>query len=1047
MKKSILIVLALLLVNMAMAQMKVTGTVTSSEDGSPIPYATVLVQGVRGVGAVTDLDGKYTFDNVSRDAVLIFSYIGFTTQTIPVSGRAVVNVVMTPDATSLDEVMVVAYGTSTRGTFTGAASVVKNEAIKDVPSLSFENALNGKVAGLQITTLSGQAGSTSAIRVRGIGSMNASNEPLYVVDGVPVISGSAGQMSGYIYSTNNVMSTINPADIESITVLKDAAASSLYGSRAANGVIMITTKRGKLGRAVVNFKASVGITPEWATDNFEVASTEQQVEMYYENFWNAGVYYQNRTQQDASERALAQLNNRFNRHGYTFSAPDHTVNSLKIGGERAGKYFDWEDALFRTAVYQTYDLSVSGASDVSNYYTSLSYTKEQGRVKLNDFDRITGRINMSQKVGKFVEFTTNVNIATSGKSGINDTRALGNNYFMQTRNLLWGLYWPTDYVTGAPWELRYGSLAYNPLFFDNEWENTTKTLRISANEAMTVKILPELTFKTLISYDNTRTLDHLYYSPIHFQGSAAKGTVREMMTSSDKLVSSTTLNYSKTFAQKHTVGLLAGWEAEKNNTDFMRAEGSDLPTGALKTVATAGVLTASAYYWGNSMMSMLSRAEYNYDNKYYVSGSFRRDGSSRLGPETRWGNFWSLAGSWRIDREEFMKNISFISSMRVRGSYGVNGTLPSENYGWRSLATYGSKYMELPGGAVSTIADPNLSWETSYTSNIALEFGVLDQRITGTIEYFNRDSKDLLQDVPISRVTGFSSTLQNVGEINNKGIELELSGDIVRNKDITWTAGITASHVKSTVTKLYGGQNIIWWDPTGGDARVRFIYQEGQSTLAIYGIEWAGVDRETGKNVWFMNNTNTATQPTTVNGRPATFRHQDASMKILGDIHPKLFGGFNTDIKWRDLSLSASFTYKIGGYTYDAVSRDVAEDGYYWERIMSKDQYDNRWTPQNKDSKYPMRAAVDLTDALQRSNRFMNKADYLRLKSITLGYNLPKNIVNKVNISSARVYFNGVNLWTLAGNKLYDPEVNEYGSRGWEIPIGKTYTFGIEFSF
>jgi hypothetical protein len=355
--------------------------------------------------------------------------------------------------------------------------------------------------------------------------------------------------------------------------------------------------------------------------------------------------------------------------------------------------------------------------------------------------------------------------------------------------------------------------------------------------------------------------------------------------------------------------------------------------------------------------------------------------------------------------------------------------------------------MELPGGAVSTIADPNLSWETSYTSNIALEFGVLDQRITGTIEYFNRDSKDLLQDVPISRVTGFSSTLQNVGEINNKGIEIELSGDIVRNKEITWTAGITASHVKSTVTKLYGGQDIIWWDPTGGDSRVRFIYQEGQSTLAIYGIEWAGVDRETGKNVWFMNNTNTATQPTTVNGRPATFRHQDASMKILGDIHPKLFGGFNTDVKWRDLSLSASFTYKIGGYTYDAVSRDVAEDGYYWERIMSKDQYDNRWTPQNKDSKYPMRAAVDLTDALQRSNRFMNKADYLRLKSITLGYNLPKNIVNKVNISSARVYFNGVNLWTLAGNKLYDPEVSEYGSRGWEIPTGKTYTFGIEFSF
>jgi len=383
MKKSILIVLALLLVNMAMAQMKVTGTVTSSEDGSPIPFATVLVQGARNVGASTDLDGKYSFDNVSKDAVLIFSYIGFTTQQVPINGRSVINVVLVPDATRLDEVMVVAYGTTTKGTFTGAASVVKNDAIKDVPSITFENALNGKVAGLQITTLSGQAGSTSAIRVRGIGSMNASNEPLYVIDGVPVVSGSAGQMSGYIYSTSNVMSSLNTADIESITVLKDAAASSLYGSRAANGVILITTKRGKQGRTIVNFKASVGITPSWATDNFEVATTEQQVEMYYENFWNAGVYYQNRTQQDASVRALQQLNNRFAKHGYTFTAPDHTVKTLTIGGDRAGQYFDWEEVLFRTSVYQTYDLSVSGATESSNYYTCpLTTINSKSRLSL-----------------------------------------------------------------------------------------------------------------------------------------------------------------------------------------------------------------------------------------------------------------------------------------------------------------------------------------------------------------------------------------------------------------------------------------------------------------------------------------------------------------------------------------------------------------------------------------------------------------------------------------------------------------------------------------
>jgi len=1045
MKKSILVVLALLLVNLAMAQVKVTGTVTSSEDGSPIPYATILVQGLKNVGAVTDLEGKYTFENLSNDAVLIFSYIGFTTQQIPVNGRAVINVVMTPDATRLEEVMVVAYGTSTKGTFTGAASVVKSESIKDVPALSFENALNGKIAGMQITTLSGQAGSTSSIRVRGIGSMNASNEPLYVIDGVPVVSGNVTQMG--IYTSNNVMSTINPSDIESITVLKDAAASSLYGSRAANGVIMITTKRGKQGKTIVNFKASVGITPDFATDNFEVATPEQQVEMYYENFWNAGVYYQGKTQAVASADALKQLNNRFNKHGYTFTAPDNTVNSLTIGGDRAGKFFDWESVLFRTSVYQTYDLSVSGATNESSYYTSLSYSKEQGRSVVNDFDRITGRINFNQKAGKYVEFNTNINIARSGKSGFNDTRATGNNYFMQSRNLLWPLYWPTDYLTGAPWTARYGSYAYNPIYYNNEWENTSKTLRITANETVTVKFMKDLVLKSIFSYDNTQVLDHLYFSSLHFTGAGTKGSVSEQSTNMNKMVSSTTLNYNKDIARKHSIGLLIGWEAEKNVTDYQRSSGTDLPTSALHTVATAGKLDATAYDWGHNMLSMFSRGEYNYDNKYYVSASFRRDGSSKLGDTARWGNFWSVAGSWRIDKEKFMENMEFISSLKLRGSYGVNGTLPSNNYGWRSLATYGNKYMELPGGGVSTIADANLSWETSYTSNIALEFGLMDQRITGTIEYFNRDSKDLLQDVPISRVTGLSSTLKNVGEINNKGVEIELNAEILRDKEIKWNAGITASNIKSTVTKLYGGQNIIWYDPTGGDSRAKYIYQEGQSTLALYGREWAGVDKETGKNVWYMNNTNTTTQPTTVNGRPATFRYQDASEKIIGNVHPKLFGGINTDLSWKGLSLALNFTYKLGGYTYDAVGRDVTDDGYYWERIASKDQYDNRWTPENKNASLPQRVAVDFEDVNQKSSRHMHKADYLRLKNLTVAYNLPKNIVSKVNISNVRVYFSGVNLWTLAAYKVYDPEVNEYGTRGWEIPIGKTYTFGVEFSF
>ena len=1043
MKKLIFIVLSAFFVNAGMAQTRVTGTVTASDDGAPIPYAVVLLQGSRGVGTNTDTDGKYALGNVPSDGVLVFSFVGYKTQQIPVAGRTVINVEMVTDALALDEVIVVAYGTSTKGTFTGAASVVKADAIRDVPTLSFENALGGKVAGMQITTVSGQAGSTSAIRVRGIGSMNASNEPLYVVDGVPVISGDVTNMG--IYTSSNVMSSINPNDIESITVLKDAAASSLYGSRAANGVIVITTKQGKQGKAVINFKASVGMTPAFATDNYEAASPEDQVKLYYENFWNAGVYSYGDTEAEASASALAQLNKRFNKHGYIFSAPDNTINSLTITGDRAGTYYNWDDVLFRTAIYQNYDLSVSGATETSNYYTSFSYTNDMGRSVINDYDRFTGRINFGQKVGKFVEFATNINVSSSEKEGFNDSRATGSNYFLQSRNLLWGLYWPTDYLTGAPWTARYGSYAYNPVYYNDQWENNSNTLRLLANETVTVKILPELVLKSIFSYDNANTSDHLYYSALHFNGSNTNGSVSETNTIVNKLVSSTTLNYFKKFGTVHNLNLLVGWEAEKNNTDYQYSSGTNLPTSALHTVATAGKLNASAFYYGNTMLSMLSRAEYDYDNKYYLSGSFRRDGSSRLGESSRWGNFWSVAGSWRVDKESFMENIDVISDLRLRASYGVNGTLPSANYGWRSLTSYTNKYITEPGGGVSTAADENLSWETSYTYNVALEFGLFDQRLSGTLEFFNRDSKDLLQDVPTSQVIGFSSTLRNVGEINNRGLEFELYGQILNKSDFTWGAGLTASHVNSTVTKLYGGQDIIWYDPTGDDDRAKFIYTEGESTLALYGLEWAGVENESGKNLWFLNNDETP--DLTVDGRPATYDYSNASEVIIGNANPWLFGGLNTDFGWKGVTLSFNFAYKLGGDMYDAPERDVNDDGYYWERIMSQDAFDNRWTPENPDAKYPMRIAIDLEDVNQKSSRHMHPADYMRLKSTTLAYTLPHSITSKVKIAGARVYFNGANLWTIAAWKVYDPEVNEYGTRGWEMPLGKTYTFGIEASF
>ena len=1061
MKRSILIVLAALICSVVSAQIRVTGTVTASDDGSPISYAHVYVKGNTSIATSTDDLGKYTLTNVPSDAILVFTFVGFENLEIPVNGRSLINAVMKTDAALLDEVIMVAYGTAKKGTYTGAASVVKKEAIKDAPALSFENALNGKVAGLMISTQSGQAGATSSVRIRGAGSMAAGNNPLYVVDGVPMTSGDLGQLGSALYSENNVMSTINPTDIESITVLKDAAAAALYGSRAANGIVIITTKRGKSGKPTISFRTSVGVSPSFATDNYEIAPVEQQVEMLYELFWNEymwGKNYQygaNYTEAQASTYALGRLNTRFNRHGYTFLAPDNTRKSLEIIGltdgieNREGKYYDWDSQLFRTGIFQTYDIAASGGNENATYYTSFSYTKQQGRSADNDFNRISGRVNINQKINKYIEFGSNVNIAYTTKTGFNDTWSTGSNFFMQSRNLFWGLYWPTDYKTGNPFTARYGSYAYNYDYYRNEWENNSKLLKVAATETLTIHILPELNVRSIFSYDNTSTREFLYYSAAHYNGTSSSGTATNYHTNYQKVVSSTTLNYNKEFAEKHNLGFLAGFEVETNNTDYQRSTGKNLASGALKTPATGGETDATAYYWGNSMASMLSRLEYSYNNKYYLSGSFRRDGSSRLGANVRWGSFWSVAASWRVIEEPFIKQISWISDLKLRASYGTSGTLPGSNYEHLALAGYGAKYMELPGGGISNVPNPDLRWEKNFISNVALEFGFIDNRVRGTLELYSRDSKDLLQNVPISRVTGFSSVLANIGAVNNKGIEIELSGDIIRNRDLRWDVGVTATFNKSRVTDLYGGYDVFWSE--GVDGNADYVYRVGESMFSFYGKEWAGVERETGRNMWYINEKEgtTVTPDVMVNGRGAVYEVNYAKAEdiILGSPEPKVFGGINTSLEWKGLTLGFNFLYRIGGYIYDAAARENNDGGYFWERIMSQYAYDNRWTPENKDAKYGMRIGLDWTDVRGWNTRNMDPADFFRLKSMTLGYNIPKNIVSKAGLSNIRVYFTGDNLFTWMANGKYDPEVSVLGIRAWDMPISKTYTFGIELTF
>ncbi len=1019
MKKILLFVVSILLVSVVSAQTKVTGRVTSSDDGAPMPYVNIQVKGQQGMGAMTNTEGKYVMEKVPSNAVLVFSFIGFTTQEVALNGRATVDVVLKPDAVNLDEVMVVAYGTATKGTFTGSAAMVKSNAIQDIPSASFEGMLQGKVSGLKWSPSSGQAGSSVSMRIRGTGSMNATNEPLFVIDGVPVIQGNVSNLSQVSF---NVMNTINPSDIESFTVLKDAAASSLYGSRAANGVILITTKKGKLGKTKISFKTAYGFTPSFAYNNWELPTNDQQREIYSDVYYNQYID-QGKTAAEAQAYATSKL------------ATNLPVDPRGV--------FDWEKALLRTATYQNYDISASGGDDKGNFFTSLAYTKDEGRVYTNSMGRYTGRLSMSRKLTDKIELISNINIASVRKDGFNDSYNNSTNYFQNIRNQLFGDYWPTTQA-GLPVTSRYLTYAYNYLYYDKYMENYSKMFRTGINENLKINILPELVFSTVFGYDMTRVDDHTYFSPLHHQGTSSGGSVTEISNKIEKLVSSTTLSFNKTFNKKHNVSALIGAEIETNTTDYLYARGTNLPNSFSNTISTAGASTSSGYSWGNNMLSYLSKAEYNYDNKYYISGSLRSDGSSKLGASTRWGTFWSVAGSWRLKEEMFMKDIQWVSNLKLKASYGVNGTLPTPNYGHLALYTYGYKYTDNPGGIVSSVADPNLSWETNYTLNLGVESSFFDNRLNVNVDYFNRDSKDLIQAVQLSRVTGFSSVLTNFGAMNNRGFEIEVSGDVIRNKELTWNLGINASFIKSEVTKLYGGADIIWYDPTGGDNQAQFIFREGKSPLSFWGKEWAGVDPATGKGMWYMNNSNTGNAE--FNGRQVTYNASLASNVITGCADPTVFGGINSSLKWKGLSLDMTFSYSLGGDIYNAFERYVNDDGYFSNRTRAA-KVVTRWKKPGDITDVPRYTYEAVYSFFSHTSRWLYKNNYIRLKDISLSYNLPSNWVKKVKLSNVRVYGSATNLFTLASQNYFDPEGNVYGVQSWQLPIGKTITFGFELGF
>lgn len=1013
----VLFVLACLCsIHMQAQQLEIKGIVTSSDDKLPLIGATVSVKGVAERGVVTDIDGRFVLDVDASDKILVVSYVGMKTAEVKVPKNGVLNVVLTPESQNLEEVVVTGYGNFSKSSFTGSANTLRADMLKNVPVLSVEQKLQGMTTGVNITSGSGQPGANQSIRIRGMGSFNASNEPLFVIDGVPVTSGSMGAGTGAdaAYMNNaktNVMSTLNPTDIENITVIKDAAAASLYGSRAANGVILITTKKGAVGRTRVTLSASGGFSD--AAVNFRpTLNGDQRREMIYEGLYNSAI---DKGMESPDEYAKANI--------------DMYAGIPELG------YTDWRKELLRTAHNQNYEVSASGGNERTTFYSSLGFNRQEGLVENSSLDRYSARLNVTQKVGSRAKIGGNM-MFTQMSQEMNEERGSNINPFLCVAVSAT----PSMPVRDASGNYvgSYPGTNVNPLRDIRTDYNRSRMTRMFSTGYASVDIIKGLKLKETLSYDYTVQKDSRYLNPLSGAGpkSGSDAQTSKGFTEYGKFLSSTSINFVRTFATKHHLDVLAAYELESYQSDKAMGEKAKLPSDVLLEPDNAAVLKSFASSTqAYRMISYLSRLNYDYDDRYYIAGSYRRDGSSRLAPESRWGDFWSVSGMWHLSNESFMHAVKpVLNDVKIRASYGVNGNQPGALYGYMGLYSYGQNYMGAAGSYESAQANPGLKWEKNYNLNLGIDLAFIN-RIFVTLEYYNRDTKDLLYNRPISATTGFLNYLANIGQLNNKGVELELRTINFASPDFNWTSVLNLTHNRNKIVTLDG-------DMKQSIEGSWFIHKVGLPYNSFYVKEFAGVDTQTGKALYYLN----AQDEQGNYNKEKTDDASKAQAIPYKSADPKIAGGFTNILSYKWFDLGLTFTYSLGGYSFDKAGTLIETDGSK-EKSYNLPVYAlDRWQKPGDITDVP-RFVLEQGAGPQNSSRYIHSTDHIRLKNLTLGFTLPGQWTQKALIENARIYFSGTNLLTWAKWNQYDPEVPVNGEVFCEAPAMRTFNFGVEITF
>ena len=940
---------------------KIKGTIVDSKTGEPVIGASVKVKGTK-LAAVTDLNGEFEL-NTHANATLQISYVGFKETEVKASNGMKIS--LEEDTESLEEVVVVGYGTQKKESLTGAMANIKGEKLKDITSATVENMLNGKVSGVYVAPGSGRPGSTGAIIIRGQTSINGATAPLWVVDGV-IVGNSAGDL--------------NPDDIETMTVLKDAASTAIYGSEGANGVVVVTTKQAKHEKMSISLSAKAGLST-LNRGNLEMMDGAEFYD-YYKSFQNV-----------------------------------ESVNFPRWNEDLRNSNFDWFKLAKKTGSTQDYNLTLNGGSENIQSMFTLGYFKEEGAVKGYDMNRYSTRIKVVYKPYEWL--TIKPNISGSRTNDKDKQYSVGAMYSMMP--------WDSPYDENgnlvpnyyAGWVNSKATNYLNDLAAANY--STSTTYDLSGGLDFDIKIAPWLTFSSVNNYSYYNSQTHGYYDPKSSSGEGVNGRTTEYNYVSTRRYTNQLLRFKKSWG-KHNVNALLAYEFNDYEMKYTDVYATGFISGFEDFMTAAKPEMANGYRTAWAKQSYFTQWRYDYDSRYYGELSLRRDGRSNFGSNNRYGNFFSVSGAWNINNESWFK-ADWVDQLKLRAAFGSVGNVPTSLYPSYSLYSVGATYNENPGALISQIGNKDLTWEKTYTTGVGVDASFWQNRLHATLDYYIKNTSNILYQVPVTGLVGVTSIWKNIGKMRNTGIELTVGGDIIRTKDLTWNVTANISHNSNELRDLYKQRDangnyvvkpVLISDGTSIAGTAQRILEIGEPVDTYYMKEWAGVNPEDGKPQWYMDDAN--------GNKVVTDSYSKASYYKCGKASPDVYGSFSTSLFYKNFDLQANFGYSLGGQIYSYYRQEFDSDGAYaGDRNQMKLQKGwSRWEKPGDIATHPRAMYNNQDKGNLASSRYLESSDYLKLRSLTLGYNFD---LKKYGIQTLRLSVSGENLFTITDYSGVDPEL------------------------